>query len=98
MPEDIKELLSLLKGLFFTSVLNDPLVSYTLRAYMGYVEASRRVNRELSTEMLNAYKQILEIQAEWRQYQPSLSQFFNLMAENGVYQRYTSLDDAGVKD
>lgn len=45
-----------MKGLFFTSVLNDPLVSYTLRAYMSYVDASRRVNRELPTEMLNAYK------------------------------------------
>lgn len=90
-------MLALLKGLFFTSVLNDPLVSYTLRAYMSYVDASRRVNRELPTEMLNAYQQILEIQAEWRNYQPSLSQFVTLMLETGVYERYTAKDEGGVK-
>ena len=62
IPDSIKDILGLLKGIFFTCIFNDPLVRYSVKAYLGYIESLKSVNRSFTLDMVKGtYDDVLKI-------------------------------------
>lgn len=81
--------MNLLKGIFYTSVFNDPLIRNSVRTFIGYVDTLKNLKRSLSHDLSNAYDSVKGIEDEWFHFikngSGKIDEYMQLMLSTGVY-------------
>ncbi|TNV84536.1 hypothetical protein FGO68_gene9836 [Halteria grandinella] len=79
--ETCEDVMSLMKGFFFIHVFNDPLIRQLAKQFRMQTDVGKKVQ---------------DLQDEWFEFMSSsgrLTEFVSLLMGEGVYQRYTDMDD-----